>query len=307
MQLDPFLKDATKIIQRCVERVVDKRSDENIPDIMLCCAVGIERILKSILYCINPVYVYKKQDFKNTLPILYEKHVLEGARSSKELAAHPDGDVLCYRASLTRAAIVSPTTKKYHGLLHTISNLRDTIAHCPSEQTDISLCKRILLRDLFTLLNNYAVEFDLKPVEFFGKRELKYQAIAASHQEDLAKKMKILLDMHHKKYRQLRSIPGYDESKSKRTDELASSYDRPGTTYVEWVLCPACAKDALVIMEIDYDLVDGEGRPCGEFIRELRCQYCKLKVQQYDELDQLEIHDLIERMYEEEVFDDKHL
>ena len=86
-----FLKKASSIISRDID-------EEQVIDATLFFALGIERLLKSILWSINPIYILKDQSFKNTAPILYKEELLtKNLSSNKEFSTNPDSDVLQQR------------------------------------------------------------------------------------------------------------------------------------------------------------------------------------------------------------------
>ena len=59
-----FFKKAAMVIQEDMD-------DTAVVDAIVWVGVGIERLLKGILYDINPVYIYRSPVFKDTAKLLY--------------------------------------------------------------------------------------------------------------------------------------------------------------------------------------------------------------------------------------------
>ena len=57
--------------------------------------------------------------------------------------------------------------------------------------------------------------------------------------------------------------------------------------------CPACSNDALLTAEVDFDYCEGQVHPVGVFVSGLRCLFCKLDIEDYDEIDHMKLNELI--------------
>jgi hypothetical protein len=290
MQND-YLKDARLFLNDAAKRVVDGIDDGSLPTTVMLAALGVERLLKGILFSVNPLYVYKNQDFKNTVPIVYPDRLVAGTKS-REIATEPNRDVYSFRAALARCSAVSKTTAKHTSLLHRLASQRDIVAHCELSQLDRTLCGQLLKRDLFSLLFDYANELGIATAKLMGPKEMALQKLAAENQDDVKERVTQKLALHLKKWEQLKNTPHFCESMNSKTTSrlaiVAKNSDVVGTT----VACPACKHDAIVLLEPDYEIMDGEGVLTGVFATELRCFYCKLHISEYDELDQLRIQQI---------------
>lgn len=158
-KMNNYLKDAQLFLKKASLIISKDIGEQQIIDATLFFALGIERLLKSILWDINPIYVLKEQQFKNTAPVLYKEKLLPNNLSNKEFSINPDSDVLTYRISLLRAKEFSTTTAKHFNTLFALSNYRDIIVHRPLNELDIDKLKKeyfwkILLASLkITLLS----------------------------------------------------------------------------------------------------------------------------------------------------------
>src|SRR5450759_154521 len=104
--------DAIIFLSEAAARTSERMQDADIIQATLNLALGIERILKGILYDLNPTYVLMKPDFKHSVQVLYKDKISNDLEVRKELAANPDSDVLTFRNSLLRAQVISETVRK---------------------------------------------------------------------------------------------------------------------------------------------------------------------------------------------------
>ena len=55
--------------------------------------------------------------------------------------------------------------------------------------------------------------------------------------------------------------------------------------------CPACAQSALLELEIDYDCDGEDWYPVGPFVERLRCPFCDLSLNDFEEIDHFALND----------------
>lgn len=288
-----YLNDAAVFLNKTASAIKENMADEILIDCILFFALGMERILKGILYNLNPIYVYKTQDFKNTVFLLYKNSLLENYAQNKEISKTPDADVLSFKLSLLRAKSISETTEKHTSLLFSLSNSRDIIAHSTISYLDLEKAKILLLRDFFPLVSSYSKELGL-PVNFFiGKNEFELASISSNYQEFIEDKINIKLEYHKKRWDQLKNVPGFLEKMKNKIDHALQSQSVNRDSYFEVAPCPACDNDSLLTVEIDFDYSEGEVHPIGAFVSKLRCLFCKLKLEDYDEIDYLDLNNVL--------------
>ena len=169
-KINNYLKDAQLFLQKTSLIISKKMVEQKVIDATLFFALGIERLLKSILWDINPIYVLKDQQFRNTAPILYKEKLLTNNLSNKEFSSKPDSDVLTYRSSLLRAREFSTTTAKYYNTLFALSNYRDIIVHRSLDELDIDKLKKLLLEDFINITKDYSIELNFPITELIGDR-----------------------------------------------------------------------------------------------------------------------------------------
>ena len=100
--MNEYFSDAFGFFQTVAKLISGSMDDKETIEACLFFALGIERVLKGILFDINPVYVYKNQTFKHTAPILYKSLMLPDISKNKEISSEPEKDVLTYKVSFEK-------------------------------------------------------------------------------------------------------------------------------------------------------------------------------------------------------------
>lgn len=288
-----YFKDAARYIDKAASFIVDEKLELETIESILFFALGMERILKGILYELNPVYVYKNQDFKNTISILYKCNLVGNYCQNQEISKEPNHDVLSFKLSLLRAKAISPTTEKYTSLLFALSNYRDIISHCNLSLLEIDKAQKMLLRDFFPILKAYSSELNIPIRNFIGARERKLVTISAKHQENIEDKVKLKIDSHRSQWDRVKSNTSFVEKMKKRTSQIVHSSDRKRDSFYEMMPCPACENDALILINIDYEYSDGSVTPSGAFVSKLKCLFCHIVIDEYDEIGYLKLDSML--------------
>jgi hypothetical protein len=285
-----FLKKASSIISRDID-------EEQVIDATLFFALGIERLFKSILWNINPIYILKDQSFKNTAPILYKEELLtKNLSSNKEFSTNPDSDVLTYRISLLRTKEFSPTTAKYFNTLFAISNYRDIIVHRPLSELNINKLKKVLLEDFICILKDYAIELNIPIIELIGDKIHSLEFLSNEFAGGVEEKVQKKIEFYRSEWERIKNDPSQQE----RISSLQRIYtEKNAYNHAE---CPACSNVAVFSAEIDYDYSDGMVTAGGVFPTELKCPFCGFYVSDSKEMDILKLHEIFYEHQKEENF-----
>lgn len=296
-----FIEDASFFFKKASELIVNREtlSKLDVVEGILFFSLGMERVLKGLLYNINPIYVLKSQDFKNSVSIFYSERLLPNFKQNQEIAKSPDADVLTFKLSLLRAKSISKITESNTALLFALSNYRDIIAHNQLSLLEVDKAKTLLLRDFYKLIRDYCGELNLPASPFMGSFEIKLASISSEHQESIEEKVKIKLESHLKRWEQLKNVPGFIEKMGSRTKSVQESSYKSRDSFSEIAECPACHNDSLISIEIDFDYSEGQVTPIGAFVSSLKCLFCKLVIEDYDEMDYLNLNDLLIGDYED--------
>lgn len=246
-------------------------------------AIGMERLLKGVLFNVNPTYILVSPEFNHSLKVLYKEKIVESDDTKSILASMPTADVITFRNSLLRGAAVSRATQKNKNRLFGLSNLRDIIAHNDLELLDIEKSKLLLQRDFYFILLDFVDELNIDRTDCFGSYEESLIEVSRSHQQDIKNIIRLKLDEHRRVWEGIKDNSELVRKKTGVTDELQESEHRYETA------CPACNQRAVLFAEADYviDLDNAEKRVVGEFARLIHCEFCGLHVNDDTELDEL--------------------
>lgn len=285
-----YINDSTFFLTRAASKTKETMSTEVVVEAILFLALGVERLLKGVLFALNPVYIYKAQDFKNTVSLIYGERLLPGWKDNKEIAGSPDADVLTFKLSLLRTKAISQTAEKHTSMMFALSNWRDIIVHNALSRLDIEKCRTLLLRDFYPLMTDFSTELNISISKFLGSHSIRLASLSSIHQESIEEKVKVRLDAHAMKWEQLRNMPGYAEKMKNKNESVLRAGANRRDTLLDLVPCPACKNDAILSGEVDFDYDDDHAWPVGVFVSSLKCLFCKLEVEDYDEIDHLELN-----------------
>jgi hypothetical protein len=293
MQLNEYLRDASSLL-RCAlwQRGILNESSPVVSTMLY--ALGVERILKGILYEVNPVYVFKEPAFKHTVTALYQHRIVGGGNKSSELAKDPNHDVLTYREALSRAAVVSSTVQGNLATLHRIARARDIIAHCPLSQLTKDEVWRLTYLDAPSVVMGFESELKLPNGTLTGHGE--EDPAEARARQDAALTLQKRVQQHALQWAAMKddALNHAHATKRRRVLEQLVGGDRFYVTFP----CPACGNPAALESEVDYDWCDGESVPQGVFPVRMECTFCSLIVDDSYELDELKASDFL---YEREM------
>lgn len=285
--MNNYLSDSGVFFREVSRRIQNEISDNELIQLTFNLALGCERLLKGILYDINPTYILTEPDFKHSLKTLYPDKIIPDFKGSKELAIKPNSDVITFSNSLLKSQIVSNSVQNHKNVLFVISNSRDIIAHCELNLLEKEKIKEILLRDFYTMIKSFATELSIKQSHFFDGSHIKLARISRLHHTDLNKKLELLIDEHRGKWQSLKGNPGYIADKNDVTHLIYQSKNKEETS------CPACGNVALIYLKPikEYDFSKLEEELIGYQVKKIKCQYCKLEINDPAVLDNLGISD----------------
>ncbi|ENW98263.1 hypothetical protein F900_03215 [Acinetobacter modestus] len=285
--MNSYLKDSTIFFKEVSKGIKDNITDSELIQLSLNLALGCERLLKGILYNINPTYILINPDFRNSIQTIYSESLIPEAKGSKELEKSPNADVITFSNSLLRAQLVSKTVYDHKNVLFLISNARDIIAHCELNLLNKEKMREIIKRDFYTMMKAFSEELNIKHSHFFNGKNIKLSEISRSLQTDLDKKIALLLEEHEEKWKILKGNLGFIQDKTKVTESILMTENK------EKHSCPACKNNALIYLKPikELDLNTLKEIIIGYQVKKLKCQYCKLEIIDPSILDKLGIND----------------
>ncbi|WP_445372881.1 hypothetical protein ACH518_10615 [Methylomonas sp. HW2-6] len=278
-----YTESAHLFFQESAIRINEKMTNMDIFQSVLNFAIGMERLLKGIIFSINPTYILVTPEFNHSLRVLYKDKIINNNERDSILANTPTADVITFKNSLLRAAEISRATQKNKNRLFGLSNLRDIIVHNDLDWIDKAKASLLMKRDFYFILLDFSDEIGIPRKDLFGNNEDRIREISKLYQEDRANLLRIKLEEYEKKWNSISRNQEIINQMRARTDELLESVRRYETT------CPACNQSAVLFAEADYivDLENAEKLVAGEFVRLIRCEFCGLRISDEIELDEL--------------------
>ena len=290
-----FLADAKKLILMSCGNIVEQMSELEVIHATTFFSLGIERLLKFVLAEINPVFALTSGDFKNAAPCLY-KHKFVNGDLHNVTSSKPDTDVVSFRVAMQRALIFSTGLKENSQLLFSLANYRDILAHRPLSELDIVKANRLLAKDGYKLVNDICSERSLLVQEFFGASHDRLRDLSRKIQseEDFSREMAVRIEQHRTLWLSRASQPKFIKQATDTTESLLASSGQD-FSYVPFT-CPACAQEAVARIEPDYDYDPAEKTSyvTGVFVDSINCYFCGLKLQDYEELDYVDVNSIFE-------------
>jgi len=279
--MNPFQRDAPIFVSRALTLALSEPKGEDVFPGILFAALGFERLLKAILWSVNPTYTLIDTSFKNSAPAIYRERIKQvGSKSRDEVADKPNTDVLSFRAAVLRAGLFSKCVDGNRGTLLKLSHLRDVLAHCDLSSLDQADAREFFLGSIFPLVEEFANEGWIDLAKVSGGKTNQLSLIAVDNTPDLEARVARRLAHHRKVY------TARKPEELERLENLPTPPHGYGTWYDE-MTCPACGKMASVKFEVDFDVEDGHAVPIGTFVDKLACPYCDLSVSDYEELEVL--------------------
>ena len=291
MEAEPYLSDAMRMMGYAAPLITREIDRDGCIQALQHFSNGMEKLLKHALRKINPLFILKFPDFKHSAALYRDQFVPNYA--GPEVEKKPDQEVISCRPSLSRLKVFSAAANKHSQLLHTVINWRDTLAHRPSSELDIDAVKRMLLKDAFHVVRDFAFELGVTPAHFFRDQTFILETMSRelADEDKVREYMTLLLETHRQVWNSRRgdaSLISFAQSLTKNeAGKVDSSYSN------EIVACPACGQEALVRIEPDYDYSDGQGYISGAYPENLVCHFCDLELVSYEEFNFVNLDGLL--------------
>jgi len=279
--MNKYIKDSFFFLRTTSRSISKRMNDEKVIHATLNLALGLERILKGILFDINPLYILLNPEFKNSVQCFYSKSIID----KKQLAKAVDEDVITYRKSLLRSQVFSKCCTDYTNVLFKISDARDIIVHHELNRLDIKSLREILIRDYYPMMKAFVDELKIPKNKIFDGVHIKLSTLSSSLQSDLESKISLMLETHREKWKMLKNNPGFIEKRQLVTSNVLRDINN------EECFCPSCENPAVLYLSpiFEFSPVDGERYQIGSEVIKLKCQFCKLETDEPSVLDKFYI------------------
>lgn len=287
-----FYKDCQTIFKDISKNIADKviLSDKDVIQNTLFFALGIEKLLKGILYEINPILILENSDFKNSFAVYYKEKLILDNQKSKDLNQEPNEDVIAFHNSVLRAALVNQSAYNYKNTLMKLKDARDIIVHHSFDNLNIVELKLMLNRDFYTIIKSFSDELVWGTLKCFNNLHSKLAIISSELQNDISNQIKLKIESHQATYYQNKGVTGMIKRYRNATLEmLQNEFAYPSK-------CPCCENKSVVQTKpvMDYNPYLKQEIQVGLDVMNLKCGFCKLELTEYTELDYLKIKPDIE-------------
>ncbi|TWR27145.1 hypothetical protein FPZ42_08930 [Mucilaginibacter achroorhodeus] len=280
-----FYSDSFRIFKKISKKIVDSEltDDDNIIENALFFAIGIEKLLKGIIYDVNPLYILESPDFKNSVPLYYGSLI----NDKTEITKSPNGDVIAFHSSVLRAATFSKAILDNKNTLMKLKNARDIIVHHNYKNLEIEELKILLERDFYPLLSAISAEHNLGGQNnFFSNLHSKLARKSSTLQNDVEKQIKLKMESASAHWATLKGSSTFDRKVGEaRTAELLKK------VFAYPAECPSCKNYGVVYTAplMEFDSYKNEMVQTGLETKAFKCGFCTLEVADYKELDYLKI------------------
>lgn len=285
MARNEFHKDAFTLLKKVAKEIADEQltTDQKVIDSVLFFAIGIEKLLKAMIYDVNPLFILETPDFKNAVPILYDTQI----KDKSEIAKNPNEDVIAFHSSVIRATTFSKSVLENKNTLMKLKNARDIIVHHNFNKLDITELKTLLQRDFYPVLSSFSDEHNLGgQTNFFNNLHSKLARISSALQDDIQKQITLKLEASSSHWDTKKGVNTFDKKKCehKTSEMLSKDIAFPFE-------CPSCKNYGVVYTSpiLEFDTYRNEMRQTGSETKAFKCYFCDLEVTDYKELDFLKI------------------
>ena len=289
-----YKRESSEILKR-VARAISKKELTSSWDVItntLWFAIGVEKLMKSFLIEINPLYILEKPEFKNSVLAEYGTNIKDKSECAKVL----NEDVISFQPSVFRMTVFSETVLKHKNTLMKLKNARDIIVHHNFSKLDIKQLRLLLNRDFYPFLSELGEEFNVNyEMLYFNNTKSQLAEISSGLQEDINKQIKIKLEGKRAYWKVNDSNPNFNKTKIelRTVAKLNDNHVYPAN-------CPSCFNIGLVFTSpiMEYDAAVNNLVETGLNTKAFKCEFCKFETSDYKELDALKISPQIERKQE---------
>ena len=298
MKSNQYIEDSYQFFEEASSQITEDMKNKHIIQSIINYSFGIERLLKGLLYAINPLYILNTPEFNNSIHVLYSNHIIPDKDNTKNIKKSTSSDVLTFRTSLLRASIISRATLHNKNKLFALSKARDVIAHHELKNLDYEKLRLMLYRDYYFILMDYIDDLKLNKKKIFGPNEDRILVISKKHQTDIKNIVRIKLEEHRAKWEKIKNNNNKVSEVTKVTNEILENKNRYE------ISCPSCNQRAILFTEPEliYEPATEGSKNIGEFITGIRCGYCDLDIKDSNELDYLGYGKILYHSYDD--FDD---
>lgn len=289
--MNPYFENSKKLLGFAEDNLKDDISFIERINCTLFFSVGIESLMKGIIYDVNPLYIYIEPAFNNTIPILYKDKIKSKNREKKDknsdeekINHKPNEDVINFSKSYHRAEHLSETTHSNKATIFRLKKARDIIVHCLIEELKDKQLNNILAQ-FKILIAKYEEELDIK----FIKSEVNEDEIK---QHKLEIETKLQEKIGNSKQNWIDNKDDNDFIKNARINTILMDRNHPEADNSYLIKCPACSQPSVLFVFEDYGMNDYADIVVENiFVKNLSCYFCDFYVEEPEEIDYLKLYE----------------
>jgi len=278
-----FIQDSKYFFKKASEKIIQDIETNDLIQIVFNMALGVERLLKGVLYDINPIYVLTAPDFMNSFPTLYKEKIINICKDEKIISIKPNENVITYRQSLIRAQIVSKVTYENKTTLYKLGEYRDIIAHCNLAIIDNEDLRIFIYREFYPLVSSFCEELKIPKTHFFDNSGIRIARISSSFQNEKEIQLRLLIEASVGSWLLKKDDAELIKMYKKQTEKLLEDKDNYK------IICPACGNDSILFTDPVYEYINELGKEVqSDFIPKFFvCRFCHLRLEDVSLIDDI--------------------
>ena len=287
--MNKYFKNSEKLLRIAESKIKNEIiSYEEMISATLFFGIGIESLMKGIIYDVNPVYVYEVNSFSNAMAVVYkEKIKVNNIVKSHEQIKKTNENVISFSKAFSRAEHLSKTTHDHKATICRLKDARDIIAHCPIDDFDLLKEDRLknILNQFHILVSLYEKELNLKFIE----SEVD-ESEATSHLLNIQTKIQERIAESKQIWNSKKDDANHIQGANIQTMTMDATHPDTDNSYL--IECPACSKEAVLFVNEDYAM-DEHGNYFVEnfYVQNLSCFFCNFRVIEAEEIDYMKLHE----------------
>jgi hypothetical protein len=289
VNLNQYHFDAANFIGRVAQLAKPRMDDDDALLCVLLLAIGVERLLKGMLYNINPVFVFNKMTFNNAFPLLaYE--LLSTLPTNMKLPEldRAERETISLSQAITRCRYFSSTVKTHEALLRKLAETRDIIAHGETITVDRQFIRPLLIKEFRPLISQFTEELGFPEKTLYTPLPqmlcLYEDEPLPEPEKEVSEVVKEKIERHLAEWNKRKNDEEFEKRQSVQTKAVSSV----GAKVL--LACPACGNESILFYEPDFDYSDGQAWLSGFYATKLECFFCGITISKYDEIDFLNLN-----------------
>lgn len=277
-----FYQHSYRHFQNVTDAIINDRFDNDyrVENVIVSFAIGIERLLKGLLFDINPIFICPINDEKITFAKITNLWIYENQAINKKIE-NVNQDTIALKEAIYRASIFSNTVNKYKEMLSELKNARDIIMHHDYGMMNKPKIINLIKRDFYPFLKNFIDEHGLKNGlnNFFKNKQPNLISISQTLQDDIKNKISLEIERARNIWQARKNNNSFNTKKINQQTEATGRLN----DNIFIVKCPCCNNQSLLytiptkFMRLNTDNTYSE-EIVDRTKQRLECEFCDLKL-----------------------------